>query len=99
MNQGKLVVVKQEMARLNIILGIGEIKWMEKGEFSSEDHYIYYCGEESLRRNGTALIVNKIPKCSTWVRSQKRQNDFGSFQDRPFNITVIQIYCPPPHPR
>ena len=67
MNQGKLVVVKQEMARLNIILGIGELKWMEKGEFSSDDHYIYYCGEESFRRNGIALIVNKTPKCSTWV--------------------------------
>ena len=60
MNQGKLKVVKQEMARVNInILGIGELKWTEMGEFNSDDHYIYYCGQESLRRNGVALIVNK----------------------------------------
>ena len=61
MNQGKLEAVKQEMARVNIdILGISELKWMEMGEFNSDDHYIYYCGQESLRRNGVALIVNKI---------------------------------------
>ena len=60
MNQGKLEVAKQEMARLNIgILGISELKWMGMGEFNSDDHYIYYCGQESLRRNGVALIVNK----------------------------------------
>ena len=60
MNQGKLEVVKQEMARVNInILGISELKWTEMGEFNSEDHYIYYCGEEYLRRNGVAIIVNK----------------------------------------
>ena len=60
MNQGKLDVVKQEMARVNIdILGISELKWMGMGEFNSEDHYIYYCGQESLRRNGIVLIVNK----------------------------------------
>ena len=60
MNQGKLKVVKQEMARINInILGIGELKWTEMGEFNSDDRYIYYCGQESLRRNGVALIVNK----------------------------------------
>ena len=60
MNQGKLEVVKQEMARLNIdMLGIGELKWTGMGEFSSDDHYIYYCGQESLRRNGVDLIVNK----------------------------------------
>ena len=60
MNQGKLEVVKQEMARLNIdILGISELKWMETGEFNSDDHYIYYCGQEFLRRNGVGLIVNK----------------------------------------
>ena len=72
MNQGKLEVVKQDMARVNInILGINEVKWTGKGDFNSEDRYIYYCGQESLRRNGVALIVNKSPKCSTWVQSQK----------------------------
>ena len=72
MNQDKLDVIKQEMARVNIdILGISELKWMERSEFNSDDHYIYYCGQESLRRNGVACIVNKSPKCSTWVQSQK----------------------------
>ena len=60
MNQGKLEVVKQEMARVNVdILGISKIKWTGMGEFNSDDHYIYYCGQESLRRNGVAIIVNK----------------------------------------
>ena len=72
MNQNILEVVKQEMARVNInILGISELKWSGKGKFNSDDHYIYYCGQESLRRNGEALIVNKSPKCNTWVHSQK----------------------------
>ena len=72
MNQGKLEVVNQEMARVNTdILGISELKWTIMGEFNSDDHYIYYCGQESLRRNGVALIVNKSLKCSTWVQSQK----------------------------
>ena len=72
MNQGKLKVVKQEMARVNVdILGISELKWTRIGEFNSNDHYIYYCGQESLRRNGVAIIVNKSPKCSTWMQSQK----------------------------
>ena len=72
MNQGRLEVVKQEMARVDIdILGISEPKWIGIGEFNSDDHYIYYCGQESLRRNGVALIVNKSPKCNTWVQSQK----------------------------
>ena len=71
MNQGKSVVVKQEMARENInILGISELKWTGMGEFNSDDHYIYYCGQESFRRNGVALRVNKR-QCSTWVQSQK----------------------------
>ena len=70
-NQGKLDMVKQEMARVNInILGISEVKWTGMGKFNSHDHYIYYCGQESLRRNGVALIVNKSLKCSTWVQSQ-----------------------------
>ena len=72
---------KQEMARWNIdILRISELKWMEMGEFNSNDHYICYCGQESLRRNGVATIVNKkSPKCSSWMESQKRQNDLCSF--------------------
>ena len=72
MNQGKLDVVKQEVERVNIdILGISELKWSGMGEFNSDDHYIDYCGQESLRRNGVAIIVNKSPKCSTWMQSQK----------------------------
>ena len=70
MNQSKLEVVKQEMARLNIdISGISELKWTGMGEFNSDDHYIYSCGQESLRRNEVALIVNKSPKFSTWMQS------------------------------
>ena len=66
LNQGKLEVVKQEMARVNInILGIGELKWTGMGEFISDDHYIYYCGQDFLRGNGITLTVNKSPKCST----------------------------------
>ena len=72
MNQGKLELVKQEMARVNIdILGISELKWTGMGEFNSDDPYIYYCGQESHRRNGVTLIVNKSPKYSTWMQSQK----------------------------
>ena len=76
MNQGELEVVKQEMARVNVnILGISELKRTGMGEFNSDDHYIYYCGQESLRRNGVAIMVNKSLKYSTWMQSQKRQND------------------------
>ena len=76
MNQGKFEVLKQEMARVNIdILGISELKWTGMSKFNSDGHNIYYCGQESLRRNGVALIVSKSLKCSTWVQSQKRQND------------------------
>ena len=72
MNQGKLEVVKQEMARVNVdILGISQLKWTGMGEFNSDDHHIHYCGQESLRRNGVAIIVNKSLKCSTWMQSQK----------------------------
>ena len=72
MNQGKLEVAKQETARVNInILGISELKWTGKGEFNSDDHYIYYCGQESLRRNGVAISQEKSLKCSTWMQSQK----------------------------
>ena len=70
MNQGNLEVVKQEMARVNInILGISELKWTGMGEFNSDNHHIYYCGQESLKRNGVAIIVNKSPKCSTWMQA------------------------------
>ena len=68
------------MARVNVdILGISELKWTGMGEFNSDDHYIYYCGQESLRRNGVAIMVNKSLKRSTWMQSQKRQNDLCSF--------------------
>ena len=80
MNQGKLEVVKQEMARVNVhILGISKLKWTGMGEFNSGDHYIYCYGQESLRRNGLAIMVNKSPKYSTWIQSQKSQNDLCLF--------------------
>ena len=84
------------MARVNVnILRISELKWIWIGEFNSDDHYIYYCGQESLRRNGVTLIVNKSLKClGTLVQSQKQQNDLSSFPRKPFNITVIQVYAP-----
>ena len=92
MNQGKLEVVKQEMARVNIdILGISKLKRTGMGEFNSDDHYIYYSGQESLRRNGVAIMVNKSPKCSTWMQSQKWQNDLCSF---PRQTIQIQAYGP-----
>ena len=70
MNQGKLEVLKQEMTRVNVdILGISELKWTGMGEFNSDDHYIYYCGQEYLRRKEVAIIVNKSPECSTWMQS------------------------------
>ena len=96
MNQGKLEVVKQEMARLNInILGINELKWTGMGEFNSDDHYIYYWGQECLRRNGVAIMVNK----RVWnaVLGCNLKNDrmiSVRFQGKPFNITVIQVYAP-----
>ena len=72
MNQGKLEVVKQEMPRVNVdILGISELKWTEMGEFNSDDHYIYYCGQESLRRNGVAIIINKRVRKSVLVAIKK----------------------------
>ena len=90
-NQGKLEVVKQEMARVNIdILGISELKWTGMGEFNSDDHYIYYCGQESLRGNGVALIVNKSPKYSTSMQSQKWQYDLCLFPRQ-----IIQYHSNP----
>ena len=96
MNQGRLEVVKQEMARVNVdILEISELKWNGMGEFNSDDHYIYYCGQESLRRNGVAIIVNK--KVRNVVLGCNLKNDgmiSVRFQGKPFNITVIQVYAP-----
>ena len=95
MNQGKLEVVTQEMARVNVnILGIRELKWTGMGEFNSDDHYVYYCGQESLRRNGLAIMVNKSPKCGTWMQSQKRQNDLCSFPRQAFQYHSNLSLCP-----
>ena len=95
MNQGKLKVVKQEKARVNInILGISELKWTGMGEFNSDDHYIYYCRQESLRRNGVAIMVNKSPKCSTWMQSQKWQNDLCSFPRQIIHYHSNPSLCP-----
>ena len=95
MNQGKLEVVKQEMTRVNInILGIGKLKWTGMGEFNSDDHYIYYCGQESLRRSREALIVNK--KVRNAVLGCNLKNDrmiSVHLQGKPFNITEIQVYA------
>ena len=95
MNQGKLEVVKQEMARVNVdILGISELKWTGMGEFNSDDHYIYYCGQESLRKNGVAIIVNKRVQNTLLGRSLKNGRMISvHFQGKPFNITVIQVYA------
>ena len=95
MNQGKLEVVKQEMARVNVdILGISELKWTAMGEFNSDDHYIYYCGQESLRRNGVAIRVNRRVQNAVLVYSLKNDKMLSvRFQGKPFNITVIQIYA------
>ena len=72
MNQSKLEVVKQELLRVNVdTLGMSELKWTRMDDFNSDDHFIYYCGQESLGRNGVAIIVNRSPKCSTWMQSQK----------------------------
>ena len=95
MNQGKLEVVKHGMTRVNIdILGISKLKWTGMGEFNSDDHYIYYCGQESLRRNGVAIIVNKSLKCSTWMQSQKRQNDLCSFPRQTIQSNSNPSLCP-----
>ena len=96
MNQGKLKVVKQEMARVNIdILGISELKWTGMGEFNSDGHYIYYCGQESLRRNGVAIMVNKRVQNSVLGCNLKNKGMIlVCFQGKPFSITVIQVYAP-----
>ena len=96
MNQGKLEVVKQEMGRVNVnILGISELKWTGMGEFNSDDHHIYYCGQESLRRNGVAIIVNKRVQNAVLGCSLTKDRMISvHFQGKPFNIKVIQVYAP-----
>ena len=91
----KLEVVKQEMARVNVdLLAISKLKWTGMGEFNSDDHYIYYYGQESLRRNGVAIIVNKSPKCSTWMQSQKWQNDLCLFSRQIIHYHSNPVYAP-----
>ena len=96
MNQGKLEVVKQEMARVNVdILGISELKWTGIGEFNSDDYYIYYCGQESLRRNGVAIMVNKRVWNAAFGCNLKNDRMISvRLQGKPFNIMVIQVYAP-----
>ena len=96
MNQGKLEAVKQEMARANVnILGISELKWTGMGEFNSDDHYIYYCGQESLRRNGVAIMVNQRVQNAVLGCNLKNNRLMSvRLQGKPFNITVIQVYAP-----
>ena len=96
MNQGKLEVVKQEMARVNVdILGISELKWTGIGEFNSDDHYLYYFGQESLRRNGVAIMVKKRAQNAVLGCNLKNDRIISvRFQGKPFNITVIQVYAP-----
>ena len=93
MNQDQLEVVQQEMARVTVnILGISELKWTGMGEFNSDDHYIYYCGQESLRRNGVAIIINKRVRNAVLGCNLKNDRMISvRFQGKPFNIMVIQV--------
>ena len=96
MNQGKLEVVKQEMARVNVnILGISKLKWTGMGEFNSNDPYTYYCGQESLKRNGVAIMVSKRVQNAVLGCNLKNDKMISvRFQGKPFNITIIQAYAP-----
>ena len=96
MNQGKLEVVKQEMARVNVdILGINKLRWTGMGEFNSDDQYIYYCGQESLRRHGVAIMINKRVRNAVLGCNLKNDRMISvHFQGKPFNIMVIQAYAP-----
>ena len=96
MNQGKLEVVKQEMARVNVnILGISKLEWTGMCEFNSDDHYIYYCGQESLRRNGVAIIVNKRVWNAVLGCNLKNDRMISiCLQGQPFNTMVIKVYAP-----
>ena len=88
-------MVKQKMARVNVdILGISKLKWTGMGQFNSDDHYIYYCGQESFRRNGVAIMVNKSLKCILKCNLKNDRMISVHFQGKPFNITVIQVYAP-----
>ena len=95
MNQGKLEVVKWDMARVNVdILGISELRWTGMGEFNSGDHYIYYWGQKSFRRNGVAIMVNKRVRNTVLGCNLKNDKMISvRFQGKPFNITVIQVYA------
>ena len=94
MNQGKLEVVKQEMVRLNVdILEISELRWTGMAEFNSDDHYIYYCEQESLRRNGVAIMVNKVRNAVLGCNLKNDRMISVHFQGKPFNIRVIQVYA------
>ena len=95
MNHGKLEVVNQEMTRVYInILGISKLRWTGMGEFNSDDHYIYYCGQESLRKNGVAIVVNKRVRNSVLGCNLKNDRKISvCFQGKPFNIIVIQAYA------
>ena len=96
MNQDKLEVVQQEMTRVNVdILGISKLRWTGMGEFNLDDHYIYYCGQESLRRNGVAIMINKRVQNAVLGCNLKNNRIISvRFQSKPFNITVIQVYVP-----
>ena len=96
MNQGKLELVKQEMARVNVdMLGISELKWTRMGEFNSDNHYIYYCRQEPLRRNEVAIMVNKRVQNAVLGCNLKNNRMISvHFQGKPFNIIVIQVYAP-----
>ena len=96
MNQGKLEVFKQEMARVDVnILGISKLKWTGRGEFNSNDHFIYSCGQESLRRNGVAIMINKESEMQYLDTISKNDRMISvCFQGKPFNIRVIQAYAP-----
>ena len=96
MNQGKLEVIKQEMARVNVdILGISELKWTGTGDFNSDNHYIYYCEQESLRRNGVAIMVNKrVQNAVIGCNLKNDRMNSDRFKSKPLNIMVIQAYAP-----
>ena len=96
MNPGKLEMVKQEKIRVNInILGISELRWTVRGEFNSDDHYVYYCGQESFRRNGVAITVNERVQNAVLGCNLKNDRMISvHFQNKLFNIMVIQVYAP-----
>ena len=96
MNQGKLEVLKQQMTKMNIkILGLSKLKWIGMSKFNSDDHYIYYCGQESLRRNGVAIMVNKrVQKAVLGCNLKNDRMISVHFQGKPFNITIVPVCAP-----